>query len=427
MAVASPNEYTPQQYQAAARKWAEKLGLMEWWPVIDWIAINESGWQGIQSSVLDPKGPGGRENSWGPFQLLIGGVGQDKTPAELLEPETNAEMALRYIKEGDYGLDKGYGINAATHAWTVTHGVDMEWVNTHPGQSPAPGRAGTPAAPAPAPAGAGGVEPDRSDPKYTFTAEQVDPGGIYEGVGQVGGFNYALFRSDTDDWRLATTPAPGDDATLIDYMDLAIDLWATQLAGGQLEVAQANVELGKKLDALTQGRTMYQELVPYSLPEGTEFIPGGGPGGVYEKLGLGVMPAETTRMNPFALAMAMMGKTPEMGAGPEMGEEGLLAMARRMMGAAGAGEEAAPPAAPSTFQQALTPTPSISPAPALPVAPAVPAPTTPIQESVIPPRNPQEGDIWVRVAPPGRFVWFYNRWVQAGPQPTRDGEPGGMQ
>lgn len=354
--MASPNEYTPEQYRQAALKWAEKLGLMEWWPVIDWIATKESGWRGIQSTYPDLEGPGGFEDSWGPFQLNRAGVGANKEPKELLEPETNAKMALEYIKKGEYGLDKGYGIGAATQAWSVTHGVDMEWVNANPGQTPAPGQAGTPAVVAPVIGGVGGGfgEPDPEDSKYYFTKEQLDPtgGSPFVGLGQVGEFNRYLYHDDWAAYSETQKMQEGASGDEIAFINASVDLIAAQGAGVDFDIRKADLKLSKRLSALTEGSRLYRDLLPQSLPAGSKWIPGGEPGGLYEKLGLGVTPTATEHINPFATAIGMMGETPEMGATPDTSFEAAIAGGRQLREGMGATPTTAPVAAPSHLEMA---------------------------------------------------------------------------
>jgi len=217
----------------------------------------------------------------------------------------------------------------------------------------------------------GGVPMPRAP--LTADAEVTEPGDIpmpklsdyvdeYSGRTDWEGYYLALDARQ----KLMAGGEPGTE--LIDYMDTAIARWSTEILGGQLDVARADVELSKRLGALEEAGRTYRELAPYSLPEGAKWIPGGEPGGLYEQMGMGTMPAQTTYINPLASALAAMGRTPEMGATPEMTPEALLAEAQRLQGAV------APPAAPLSHLEAALATAGAPAAPPVedrgPVGPA---------------------------------------------------------
>lgn len=334
------NEYSPEQYQEVFRRLVVEMGLQDYWTLLWFIAQEESGWRGVQSMYPDPDGPDGREDSWGPFQLNREGVGSGYTAEELLEPETQISLALQHFASK---IALGQSLQEATSAWSVTHRYSeeqLQGIADSPSiltYTPDPATWTPSTTTTPAVTGTGLTQPDATNPKYYFTEEQVGPGGLYEGMGVAGGFNYQLFQTDYASWWDVTHP-PETEGTedLGLYFQAIIQQRANQIAAGQLEVSQATVELGKRLDALSQGRQLYTDLLPQALPPGTEHIPGGAPGGLYEKLGLGVMPASTTQINPFAVALALMGQTPEMGAVPDTSFELALAQAQQLMAAAGA-------------------------------------------------------------------------------------------
>ncbi len=137
---------TPEQYRAVAYRKAQEKGLLPYWSLIDYIAQREGGWQGIQSYVPDPQGPNGRENSWGPFQLLIdyhgqGGLGAGHTAAQLLDPEVQAEIALGHIAQA---LASGASVREAVSPWNVTKaGGDPKMESLIQASEKAPAQPGT--------------------------------------------------------------------------------------------------------------------------------------------------------------------------------------------------------------------------------------------------------------------------------------------
>jgi hypothetical protein len=113
---------TSEQYRAAVYRRLQQAGLTSLWPLVDYIGQRESGWQGVQSRVPDPQGPNGRENSWGPLQLLIdyrgqGGVGSGYTAQQLLDPELHAQIAVGNIAQS---LSTGASVREAVSPWHVT-------------------------------------------------------------------------------------------------------------------------------------------------------------------------------------------------------------------------------------------------------------------------------------------------------------------
>lgn len=333
------------------------------------VAWGENSWTAPAQGDIDIDG----KPSYGVFQIRPGHKGVDKTPGELLDPYKNVAFAADYLGEvfkkyEDQGVASWQEIVPHLFREGQIAAVDRPDVQANIQNAIGFMEAQIGAVPfTPAVTGGiGGVEPDRNDPKYLFTEAQVGPGGTQEGQGGVGGFNYALYAADMDAWRLATTGEPTTGPDEIDYLNASVDLIAAQLSGEQIDVTKADMELRKRLGALEEAGRTYRELAPYALPEGTKWIPGGEPGGLYEQMGMGTMPTSLTRINPLAAALATLGRTPEMGPTTETSFEAALAGARQLREGMGATPEAA---APTSFEAALV-------APTEPVAPA------PVEEQV---------------------------------------------
>lgn len=212
----------------------------------------------------------------------------------------------------------------------------------YPGPNPIP-----PTSPITTPAGMGGAgdpgPPRRDNPKY-WVSDPMNPGAPKMFDEEWYSRDVVAYETALQAPMMTKTLQEGEaDQDLGFYFDLVLDQWGREIEAGTLEVAQANVELNKRLSALDQGRTMYQALLPRSLAPGAEYIPGREPGGLYEQMGLPSEKARTVSVNPMAAALALMGETPEMGAPPDLSFEAAIARAKQLMGEAGVGEPTAAP------------------------------------------------------------------------------------
>jgi hypothetical protein len=54
---------------------------------------------------------------------------------------------------------------------------------------------------------------------------------------------------------------------------------------------------------------------------------------------------------------------------------------------------------------------------------AEPSPASKVIKSVVPPRHPSEGDVWIRVAPPGKFRWLAGEWKSTTETTPEPGQP----
>lgn len=237
------------------------------------------------------------------------------------------------------------------------------------------------------------VPPDPSDPKYQTPSDPYDPMSSKA-------FNYALFAADQEAYRLATTDLPSTGPDEIDYINASINLIAQQMSGEQIDIQKADLQVRKMLGTIEEAGRTYREMAQYALPEGAEFIPGGGPEGIYEKIGLGTMPATTTRMNPLATALAAMGPPAEFGPTTDTSFEAALAGAEQLRGGMGAAPVATPP---SPFDAALAPA-----APA-PVASSVAAEPTALQPTATPP-------LGGGVTGPGEYIPYTEGPMPYGPE-----------
>ena len=96
--------------KALVRRKASEKGLAEHWPVIERIIQLESSWN---PNAHNTKG----EDSVGLFQLnRAGGIGSGYSVKQLMNPETNAEIALSAIQGA---LKGGASIDQALRPWTT--------------------------------------------------------------------------------------------------------------------------------------------------------------------------------------------------------------------------------------------------------------------------------------------------------------------
>jgi hypothetical protein len=267
----------------------------------------------------------------------------------------------------------------------------------------------------------------------------IGPTGYFDSAGYSDA-TIAYYQAKTAEENYKALIAGEDEASLGEYFSAIIPLMQAKIAAGELDASKASVELQKRLDALTQGNDLYQKLLGTSLAPGQEYIPGRGPGGLYEKMGLTSEKARTVQVNPMAAALMIMGKTPEMGATPDTSYEAALAMARELQAASGqpaAAPVSVAPMAPSTFTAALTQPAAVAPPapytggsadvragvalqPSVrqnripPVGPAVP-PNYEAPKQIVsryPPEMANMGDWWYNTSGQ-KFVWRADGWKLA--------------
>jgi len=310
-------------------------------------------------SGLDPNVSHDQGQGWGLFGCHFDGRGAGYTAEQLKDPELNARLSAQELgrvwrESKAAGMSDAQAIralwiegqrprrNTAEDVARVENAIQYTIQQAGvPAEEPTTtmGAAGSPL---------GGLKPQVTTPAATSVGGTLPEPRLedfqQEGYTDWEGYYRAMTAYQTalqgpmvteELRRSLLEEEEGEDFSAL--FDDILNLWGTQIAGGQLDVQKADVELGKRLDALTQGRTMYESLVGQALPEGAKYIPGGEPGGVYERIGLGVQPAATQRINPFAIAMSMMGETPEMGATPTMTFEEAIALAQQLQAAAGGG------------------------------------------------------------------------------------------
>lgn len=99
------------------------------------------------------------------------------------------------------------------------------------------------------------------------------------------------------------------------YLDALTNEISQEIAVGNLSLAQANAAYGRRMDALTQGNSMYKDLLQYAIPPSSVggYLPGGEPGGLYESLGLAprsIPASDVSQINPFQMAQQVLAESP---------------------------------------------------------------------------------------------------------------------
>ena len=94
-----------------------------------------------------------------------------------------------------------------------------------------------------------------------------------------------------------------------------IDEIEANVSAGRLSLDQAIAQFNRQLSTSRLAADIFSDLQQFSLPEGTEFIPGYEPGGVHEAIakqgGFGFTPrrAQTTRVDPMAIAQRILSES----------------------------------------------------------------------------------------------------------------------
>ena len=97
---------------------------------------------------------------------------------------------------------------------------------------------------------------------------------------------------------------------LATYLDGVIESISQDIDARRLSTDQALSEFNRRLDAFTEAGKQFQGLQEFTVPRGSEFIPGFEPGGLAAKLGLQPQESNPVFIDPFAMAADIVHETP---------------------------------------------------------------------------------------------------------------------
>ncbi len=100
-------------------------------------------------------------------------------------------------------------------------------------------------------------------------------------------------------------------ANLANYIDAAARGLALEIDAKRLTTEQAIAEFNRQLDAMTEARTGFLGAQQYTIPEGSEYVPGFEPEGLATQLGLQPWEASPVEYDPFGMALELVRNTPE--------------------------------------------------------------------------------------------------------------------
>jgi len=171
--------------------------------------------------------------------------------------------------------------------------------------------------------------PDPSSPRY-YGVKQVkigqDIGGDIMGeVADPTQFNFTLYNNDFQSWKDLTgqlqDTSTDQTSVLNDYLDAVIAATNADIAERGLKVSQASQRFQDKVTTWDKASAQYTALLPYTIPEGVEYIPGFGPeSGNVRVLGMEPVKATPIKINPYEQAAAFIRGMPEpVAAGSDFG------------------------------------------------------------------------------------------------------------
>lgn len=353
---------------AAVQSYARRLGVTD--PTVLGqitnmvlaVGITESGLRNVPAST-----PG--ETSYGPYQLNTGGKGAGFTKDELLDPIANVAIAADYLVRaaiGPVSVQPGlpgspfaggaFDPNAAARRMILEEQAPKGSITIRTGQpqqgesqadvnrvqgmidyvaqaaTQPPGQlghyTGQPTAPT---AGAASqitwpdpseyvqtiVNPDGSTSQWTdwetYTAAIESLVRPYAGAGAplpAGAPQLAQMVYDS----IKTSDAAERDTTrstnLANYVNALVSSIGADVASRRLSMEEATAEFNRQLDAMQYGTEALEAILPYTIPEGAEYIPGFEPGGIATKVGMEPVKASPFEYNPFATAASLVSGTP---------------------------------------------------------------------------------------------------------------------
>lgn len=124
--------------------------------------------------------------------------------------------------------------------------------------------------------------------------------GFPDGVGRTGptAAELAIERSKVDAQNLST------------FISGTVSELQLEIEAGRLETDQAMDEFNRRLDAFAEAGSQFQGIQPYTIPRGSEFIPGFEPEGIATRLGLEEQVATPIDYDPFGMASDIVAETP---------------------------------------------------------------------------------------------------------------------
>ncbi len=125
-------------------------------------------------------------------------------------------------------------------------------------------------------------------------------GGFPTGGGRTGptAAELAIQRSQVDAQNLAT------------FISGTIAELEIEVDSKRLSTEQAIGEFNRRLDAFSEAGRQFEGIQPFSIPRGSEYIPGLEPGGIGTRLGLAARKAAPIYRDPFAEATQIVADTP---------------------------------------------------------------------------------------------------------------------
>jgi len=78
----------------------------------------------------------------------------------------------------------------------------------------------------------------------------------------------------------------------------------------RLSTEQALGEFNRRLDAFSEAGEQFVGIQPFTIPRGSEFLPGRGPGDVGERIGRPTLEASPIDFDPFGMATDIVNQTP---------------------------------------------------------------------------------------------------------------------
>lgn len=94
------------------------------------------------------------------------------------------------------------------------------------------------------------------------------------------------------------------------YLEIVSAELTAEISAGNLDLNKATAEFNRRMDAFRYGGDLFEKLQPYTIREGSQYLPGHEPGGVFTQMGRPVLAANPTPIDPFAMAQNIINQTP---------------------------------------------------------------------------------------------------------------------
>lgn len=176
--------------------------------------------------------------------------------------------------------------------------------------------------------------PNPNDPVYQ----------LLDDFGKVVGIDWPAYYQAYDDWQKLTQAggyAPGAGAagpqdTPADYINSIIAGVQADIANRRLRTDQVVEEFNRRFAAFQEAGERFEGIQPYTIPTGSEYVPGFEPGGFGESVGLSPYKATPIQYNPFQMANDLVEGSPSVtDVGVPGGAEDAVAIAKKFLGIGG--------------------------------------------------------------------------------------------